>query len=104
MVPLQENFGVAAGEEPIAKAFQFATQFGVVVDGAIEHHGQAEIGIDHRLAGSFRQVHDLQPSMSEGDRTLGVEAPGVGATRGQVVGDAFDRCEVGCLVVETKLS
>lgn len=31
--------------------------------------------------------------MSEGDRTLGVEAPGVGAARGQVVGDAFDRLE-----------
>ncbi len=49
----------------------------------------------------------MSPPLSRagrGDRTLGVEAPGVGAARGQVVGDAFDRCEVGCLVVETKLS
>ncbi|MNT89565.1 hypothetical protein D3C72_2303150 [compost metagenome] len=42
--------------------------------------------------------------MAEGDWAFAVEAPGVRAARGEMVGDAFDRCEVGGLSVETKLS
>ena len=66
VVALEQHFGVATGEEAIAEGFQLLAQFRVVVDGAVEHHCQAQIAVDHRLAGSFGQVHDFQAAMAEG--------------------------------------
>ena len=39
--------------------------------------------------------------MAQGNRPLGMEAPGVGAAWGQVMGDALNRSQVGRLGIET---
>ncbi len=39
--------------------------------------------------------------MAKGDRPLGVEAPGVGAAGGQVMGDSFEGCKVCRALVKT---
>ena len=69
----EQHLGIAFGEEAVAEVFQLCAQFGVVVDGAIEDHRQAESRIDHRLAGRLTQIHDLQASMAEGQRPLAVK-------------------------------
>ncbi len=104
MVALEQHFGIAFGKEAIAEVFQLCAQFGVVVDGAIEDHRQAESRIDHRLAGRLTQIHDLQASMAEGQRPLAVETARVRAACGQVLGDAFNRGQIGGAVIETKFS
>ncbi|MNZ54586.1 hypothetical protein D3C78_724900 [compost metagenome] len=94
VVALEQHFGVAAGVEGIAQVFQLAAQFREVVDGAVEGQRQAQLIIDHRLRRTVGQVHDFQPAMAQGNRALAMKAPGVGATRGQVVGDSLNRGEV----------
>ncbi|WP_256206640.1 hypothetical protein [Pseudomonas sp. BAY1663] len=42
--------------------------------------------------------------MAQGQRALAVEAARIGAASGQVLGDAFNRGQIGRLVVETKFS
>ena len=101
VIALEQHFGVAIGEKAVAQVLQLVAQFRVVVDGTVEHHRQAQVAVDHRLAGSFGQVHDLQPAMAEGNRALAMEAVGVGATRGQVVGDALNRSQVGRALIKT---
>ncbi|AZD31028.1 hypothetical protein C4K23_4292 [Pseudomonas chlororaphis] len=39
--------------------------------------------------------------MAQGYRALAMEAPGIGATRGEVVGDSFNRCQIGGLMIKT---
>jgi uncharacterized Ntn-hydrolase superfamily protein len=41
VVALEEDLGVAGGEEPVAGRLQLPAQLLVVVDAAVEHHGQA---------------------------------------------------------------
>src|SRR5690606_19213570 len=56
---------------------EFATQLGIIVDAAVEGDAQAELGIDHRLAGFFSQVDDLQPAMGKGYVAMHHEAASV---------------------------
>ncbi|MCY1293388.1 hypothetical protein D9M70_426470 [compost metagenome] len=100
VIALEQHLGVAVGMEAVAERLQFGAQFRVVVEGAVEGQGEAQVGVDHRLRRGVGQLHDLQPAVAEGDRGLGVEAPGVGAAGGHVVGDFFKRGQVGRLVVE----
>ena len=62
------------------------------------------MGIGHRLRGAVRQVHDLQPTMAQGNRPLRLKAPGVRAAWGQVVGDAFHGRKVRRLKIEAQLT
>ncbi|AZD03710.1 hypothetical protein SAMN03159489_00186 [Pseudomonas sp. NFPP07] len=39
--------------------------------------------------------------MAQGYRALAMETPGVGAARGEVVGNSFNRCQVGGLMIKT---
>ncbi len=104
MEALEQNFGIAFGEEAITQAFQLCAQFRVVVDGAIEDHRQAEGRVDHRLAGGLAQIHDLQTSMTQGKWALTMKTARVGAARSQMLGDAFNRSQIGRAVIETKFS
>ncbi len=101
MVALEQDFGIAAGMEGVAQLFQFAAQFGEVVDRAIEGQGQAQVRVDHRLRRGVRQVHDFQSTMAEGYRPLAMETPGIGAARGHMVGDPLKRGEVRGASIET---
>lgn len=65
-----------------------------------EDHRQAEIVIDHRLARSLGEIHDLQPAMTERNGAAAMEAMGVRATRGEMVSDTFNGSQVGWLVIE----
>ncbi|MNG19239.1 hypothetical protein D3C84_1033790 [compost metagenome] len=79
MPGLEQHLGVTVGMETVTQGQELLAQFGVVVDGAVEHHGQSQFGVQHGLPGGFGEVHDLQPSMAQGDRSLAVQAPGVWA-------------------------
>ncbi len=104
VISLEQDFGVTTGIKAITLGFQLGTQFRIVVDGAVEHHGQTQFRLDHGLARSFRQIHDLQPAMAQGDRPLAVEAPGIGSALFEAVGNALHHAD-GCgLLIETKLS
>ena len=39
--------------------------------------------------------------MTEGDRALAVKAVGIGAARGQVMGDSLDRSQIGRSLIKT---
>ncbi len=78
---LEHHLGVAMREEVVAGRDQLFAQFRIVVDAAVEDDGQAERRVDHRLAGLFRQVDDLQPPVPEGDAPLRDDAAAVGAAR-----------------------
>lgn len=95
MVALEQHLGVAVGPEAVAQRLQFLAQFGEVVDGTVEGQRQAQRIVDHRLRRAVRQVHDLQAPMAQGDRALAMEAPGIRASRGQVMGNALYRSQVG---------
>src|SRR5690606_5466362 len=104
VVTLEQHLGVAFGEEAITQPFELGAQFGVVVDGAVENHREAQRRIDHWLTRGFAQVHDLQPPMPHGHRPAAMKAAGVGAASGKVLRDAFDRPEVCGTIIETKFS
>lgn len=94
MIALEQHFGVAVGPERITQVEQLLAQFREVVDGAVERQRQAEVVVDHRLRRAVGQVHDLQAPMTEGNRPLAMEAPGIWAAWGQMVGDALNRSEI----------
>ena len=65
MPGFEDHFGVAVREEAITLGFQFAPQFRIVVDAAVEGDGKAEFGVHHGLAGLLRQVDDREPPVPE---------------------------------------
>jgi hypothetical protein len=98
VVALEQHFGVATGIEGVAQRFEFGA-VREVVDRAVEGQGQPSWAVDHRLRRAVRQVHDFQAAMAQGNRAL-MEAPGVGAARRQVMGDALHR-QVCRLMIKT---
>lgn len=90
VIALEQHFGVTAGMELIAKAFQLGTQFREVVDRTVEGQGQAQIAVDHRLRRAVRQVHDFQATMTKGNRPLAMKPPRIRAARRQLMGNAFN--------------
>lgn len=93
-----QHLGVAIGVELVAQRLQFrAQQCPVVVDGAAEHQAQAQLVIDHRLAGGRRQVHDLQRGRrwpkASGPLLWKPQASGPRGAR--VVGDFLEGGQVG---------
>ncbi len=96
----QDDFGIAVGMEMMAQRDQFAAQFRVVVDGAVEHQRRAGAGVDHRLARARRQVDDRQPPVAQPHRPVGMLAFGVGAAARQLRQHARHRHRIGWRVVE----
>ncbi len=64
---LENDFCVTVGEELVALLFQLCAQFAEIIDAAIEHKRQTEVGVDHRLLRFFRKIKDSQSSMPEAD-------------------------------------
>ena len=86
--------------EGVTQGFQLLAQLREIIDSAIERQGQPQMGVDHRLGRAVRQVHDFQAAVAQGNRPLGMKTPGVGASGGEVVGDAFYGCQVGRLMIK----
>ncbi|MDT4860254.1 hypothetical protein FQZ97_948040 [compost metagenome] len=51
---LDDDFCVAIGKEAVAFGFEFCAQFAEIVNAAVEHNADTQIGIDHGLLGFFR--------------------------------------------------
>jgi hypothetical protein len=104
VVGLEHHLGVGGGEEPVAGLLQLGAQLLVVVDDPVEDHGQAELGVDHRLGAGVGQVDDLQPAVAERHRP-GLPATGaVGPPALQLVAHGADRRHVGGPAVEPDLT
>ena len=93
-VGLEDDLGVAAGEEPVAVALELGPQLLVVVDAAVEDAGQPDGGVDHGLAAGRGQVDDLQPPVPERDPALGPGACPVRSAVGHRRGHPLDREDV----------
>ncbi len=76
-VAAQDHLGIAAGEETMATAFQFATQRAEVVDRAIENQRQPGLRIEHRLVRALREIQDRQPAVPQGHTPGGPQPIGV---------------------------
>ncbi len=104
VVGLEQDLGVAVGEEAVAVADQVLPQFLVVVDAAVPGDGQAQLRIDHRLGARFGQVDDLQATMAERDPALRPHTRRVGTPGRHRLGHGRDRGDIRCLAVETHLA
>ena len=79
VIGLEHHLGVTVGAETVALGLQLLAQLAVVVDGAIEHDGQPQIGHHHGLMGLLRQIHDLQPAMAQPHPLMQLDAFAVGS-------------------------
>src|SRR4051794_2568129 len=93
MVGLEDDLGVALGEEAIAHCLQLGTQLAKIVNAAIECDAEAQRRVDHRLLRSRREIEDAETAMAERNSTLHVHASRIGAARLHCVIDAAERCE-----------
>ncbi len=60
-------------------ALELGAQLLVVVDAAVEHQGQPERRVDHRLRAGDREVDDREPSVHQRHRAVRPDAVAVGA-------------------------
>ena len=77
-VGLEHDLGVRRREEAVPGRLELGAQLLVVVDDPVEHHGEPEVRIDHRLRAVDRQVDDRQPPVPQGHRAA---RPHAGAVR-----------------------
>ncbi len=92
---LEDDFRVAFREESVAESLQFLPQLAVVVDAAVEHDGQAELGIGHRLLRVLGEIDDAQAAVGKGDTALLPDTCGIGATRREGVTHVGDGIDIG---------
>lgn len=101
---LQDDLGIAVGEEAISLRRQLVAQFTVIVDAAVEDDLQAQLGIGHWLLRLFRKVNDLQAAVSESHRPVGEQSFRVRAAGRHGVRHGFDRRPRGPRAVERHLA
>ena len=101
---LEDHFGVARGEEPVALGLELGAQLLVVIDAAVEHERQAELGIDHRLLAALGQVDDLEPPVAERHAPARHDAFRVRPARGHGAGHGTQRLYRGRRAVERDLA
>ena len=104
VVGLGDDLGVGGGEEAVAVALQLRAELLVVVDAAVEHGDQAQLGVHHRLGAGLGQVDDGQPAMGQRDRAVVPQAVPVGSAGLHHRGDAIDGRDVGGPPVEPELA
>ncbi|CQR36782.1 hypothetical protein THICB1_60006 [Thiomonas arsenitoxydans] len=103
-VGLEEDLGIAAGDEAPAQLAQFSAQRAVVVDDAVEHQHAAGVGVAHGLVARLAQVDDRQSGMSERDRAA---VPLIGMVRPaglERIAHALDGGKIGRLAVEAQFT
>ena len=104
VVGLEQHLGVAVRVELVALGLQLAAQLRVVVDGAVEHQPQAQLGVEHRLGRARRQVHDLQAPVSKAHRVPYEQSARIRPARCLDVGHARQRRHVNGDAVEPDFS
>ena len=68
-VQVHEDFGIRTGGEAMPPAFQFPSEFGVVVNFSVVNHHQTLVLIKDRLPTAF-QVQNAQPAVGQAHRAL----------------------------------
>ena len=104
VVGLADHLGVGGGEELVAVAAELVAELLVVVDAPVEHHGQPQLRIRHRLRPGRRQVDDREPPVGQCDPAVLPDAVTVGAARPQHTRHPGDRSQVGRGTVEPDLA
>ena len=104
VVRLEQDLGVAVGEEAVAVADQLTAQVLVVVDTAVPADGQSEFRIDHGLSPGLGQIDDFQAAVTKRDPALGPHTRRVRTPGRHRLGHGRDRSHVRCLAVETHLA
>ena len=104
VVGLEQDLGVAVGEEAVAVADQLLPQLLVVVDAAVPGDGEAQVRVDHGLGARFGQVDDLQATMAERDPALRPHSRPVRTPGRHRLGHGRDGGDIRCLAVETHLA
>src|SRR6185312_14452111 len=67
---IDQDFGVAAGEEAAADLLELGAQLAIIVDLAIEGDGPAARRIAHRLRPGRTDIDDGETPMTEHDRAI----------------------------------
>jgi hypothetical protein len=99
----KDYFGIAAGFEGVTAAFQFQSQFAVVVNLAVENQHAVSIIAEHRLfAGA--QIDDFETDGSERDVMRLVGALLIRTPVNQRVGRVADACRIEYTVTVCKSS
>jgi len=101
---LDHDLAVGGREEPVPVGSELLAQLLVVVDAAVEHQRQPEIGVDHRLCASRGQVDDRQPPVAECDGPMRHHPVGVGSARRHGTGHPGDCADIGRLPVPADLT
>jgi hypothetical protein len=104
VVALEQDLGVAGGEEAVAVADQVLPQFLVVVDAAVPGDRQPQLRVDHGLGARLGQVDDLQATVTERDSALRPHPGAVRTPRRHRLGHGRDSGDIGFSAVETHLS
>jgi hypothetical protein len=92
---LEQHLGVARREEAVALADQLLAQLRVVVDDPVEHAGEPEVRVDHRLRAARREVDDRQATVRERDRAVRPGPGTVGPPLGELARHAPGGRDVG---------
>ena len=101
---LEDDLGVAVGEEVVAAPLQLAAQRRIVVDGAIEDQRQPQLSVHHGLIGAHREVDDGEAAVTEGQGAVAVAPAVVWAAAHQLGHHGLDRFEAGWRPIETQLT
>src|SRR5262249_9047950 len=81
VIRLEDDLGVAAGEEAIALFAQLLPQSPEIVNASIEHDGEAEFGIHHRLLPRRREIENAEAAMTDPGLILQEKPASVGTAR-----------------------
>jgi len=71
---IDDDFSVAAAAKPISERRELGTDFGKVLDFAVETYPYIPIGARHRLMTSRREVDDRQAGMGKPSPLIGPHA------------------------------
>ena len=100
----QDHLGIAVGMENVTLADQFGAQLGIVVDGAVEHQGQAGGRVHHGLAGAVGQVDDGQAPVAQGGGAVEMQTLAVRPAPGEAGHHAFQGRRLGSGAVEAEFT
>jgi hypothetical protein len=101
---LDNDLAVGSRKKLVSNSFELFAQFLVVVDAAVEHQGQPEVAVDHRLPATRGQVDDRQAPVAERERTVRDDAVGIGAAGRHGTRHPGHRGHIGRLSVEADFS
>jgi hypothetical protein len=103
VVRLNDDLRVASRKESIALRDEFFTKALEIVDAAVEHHGQAEFWIGHRLLRRGGEIKNAEPAVTKGNAVLREESARIWTSVGQLSRHRFDGLKI-CGASKTDLA